>query len=348
MVSLETLTPFQDKPIEPRQFQVISTWSFTAARYIRHFEWIFGLEYDAFPYTSELNTMSVSKDIRQYLEEGFLIFIPTADDLERAYEMLIYNNYRPRDPDERKRFEDFGTGPWEYTIIPGRWDTRTKKSEFLPPLFDCSSDGTLVPFSFDDCDYDTLPRFTSAVHPLIVVMFHRMNIPDNHPSRTIQEKLIEPLKKVFRKWPQWQHNRFLPMPNTKFKREYDVGRKIVCRCIYCSKNTPSTSTASSSELEDTCTDDEEEVEKEGREEDYKELSRIANERISVWRGCLEGVASIHDDVKHDDILDRYAQECTDAADKVMLRQEEERVKREALAALDMQGDFPLKKKSRVV
>ncbi|KAG7088046.1 hypothetical protein E1B28_012080 [Marasmius oreades] len=345
MVSLETLTPFQDKPIEPRQFQLISPRSFSVARYICHFEWIFGLEYDAFPFSSELNIMSVSKDIRQYLERGLLIFVPTADVLERAYEMLIYNNHRPRDPDERKRFEEFGTGPWEYTILPGRWDTKTKKSESLPPLFNRSSDGAFTPFFFDDRDFDTLPRFTSTVHPLIVVLLLRMNVPDNHPSQTIQEKLIAPLKKVFRKWPQWEHNRFLPMPNTKFKREYNAGGKIVCRCIYCSKNTPSTSTASSSELEDTCTDDEE-VEKEGREEEYKELSRIANERISVWRGCLEGVASNHDDVKHDDILDRYAQECTDAADKVMLRQEEERAKREALAA-EMQGDFSLKKKSRL-
>ncbi|KAG7088045.1 hypothetical protein E1B28_012079 [Marasmius oreades] len=346
MVLLETLTLSQDKPIEPCQFQLISPHNRIAGKYICHFEWIFGLEYDAFPYTSELNIMSVSKDIREYLEEGYLIFIPTADVLERAYEMLIYNNHRPRDPDERKRFEEFGTGPWEYTIIPGRWDRRTKKSEFLPPLFDCSPDGTLVPVSFDDCDYDTFPRFTSAVHPLIVIMLHRMNVPDNHPSTAIRDKLITPLKKVLFKWPHWEHNRFLPMPNTKFKREYNVGREIACLCTYCLENTSSTSTASSSELEDTCTADEEEVEKEGREEEYKELSRIAKERISVWRGCLEGVASIHDDVKHDDMSDRYAQECTDAADKVMLRQEEERAKREALAA-DMQGDFPLKKKSRL-
>ncbi|KAG7088047.1 hypothetical protein E1B28_012081 [Marasmius oreades] len=345
MVSLETLTPFQDKPIEPWQFQLISPHNRIAGLYIYHFEWVFGLEYDGFPYSSELNTMSVSKDIRPYLEKGLLILIPTADVLERAYEMLIYNNKRPREPDERKRFEEFGTGPWEYTIMPGRWDRKTKKSS-LPPLFDCSPDGTLIPFSFDDCDYDTLPRFTSVVHPLIVIMLHRMNIRDDHPSMTIQEKLIAPLEKVLCKWPEWQHNRFLPMANAKFKREYDVGRKIVCRCLRCLENTPSTTTASSSELEDTYTDDEEEVGKEGREDEYKELSRIANERISVWRGCLEGVASNHDDVKHDDILDRYAQECTDAADKVMLRQEEERAKREALAA-EMQGDFPSKKKSRL-
>ncbi|KAG7088026.1 hypothetical protein E1B28_012063 [Marasmius oreades] len=347
MVSLETLTPFQDKPIEPRQFQLISLRSFTVAMYICHFEWIFGLEYGSFPYNSELNTMLVSNDIREYLEEGSLIFIPTAGVMEKAYDMMIYNDNRSREPDERKRFEEFGTGPWEYTILPGRWDRKTKKIRSLPPLFNRSPDGNLTPFPFEDCDYDALPRFTSFVHPLIVIMLNRINMPNNHPaSMAIQEKLIAPLKKVLRKWPQWQHNRFLPMPNTKFKREYDAGQKIICHCTFCSKNGSSTSTASSPELADTCTDDAEEVEEESRMEEYKELSRIANERIAVWRGCLEGVVFIHGDVEHDGILDRYGQECTDAADKVMLRQEEERAKREKLAA-KLQGDFPLNKKSRL-
>ncbi|KAG7086571.1 hypothetical protein E1B28_002518 [Marasmius oreades] len=259
--------------------------------------------------------------------------------------MLIYNNNRPREPNERKRFEEFGSGPWEYTILPGRWNLTTKKIWLLPPLFNRSSDGTHIPFSFEDCGYDTLPRFTSFVHPLIVIMLHNINTPDNHPTPAIQEALVTPLKKVLGKWPQWRHNRFLPMPNTRFKSKYDVGRKIFCLCVHCLKNPPSASAVSSSKLEDTCTDDAEEAEKECSKEEYKELSRIANERIALWRGSLEGVAFIHDDAKHDDILEWYAKECTDAADRVMLRQEEERAKREALAT-EIKG-LPLKKKSRV-
>ncbi|KAG7088027.1 hypothetical protein E1B28_012064 [Marasmius oreades] len=339
MVSLETLTTFQDKTIEYELFQLFTPWE---SRYIRPFEWIFGLDYCGFPFESELNIISVSKDIRQFLQKGTLVFIPNADVLEKACGVFDYNNTPSREPDERKRFEEFGTGPWEYTIIPGLWNRKTKKSESLPPLYDRSPNGVVVPFSFDDCDYDTLPRFTSAVHPLIVVLSLRMNPPDSHPTKSIQEKLILPLKRITWNWPDWEHNRFVPLPNTQFKREYNPGgQKLVCRCMFCSLGKPITenhsnsSGASSPELEDTCTDaaDEmEELEEESRTEEYKELSRIANKRIAIWRGPLEGVAYVHDDVEHDGILAQYAQECTDAADKVMLRQEEERAKREILAA----------------
>ncbi|KAF9262702.1 hypothetical protein L218DRAFT_1077659 [Marasmius fiardii PR-910] len=266
-----------------------------AAIHIPHFEWIFGLDYGDLPFESELNIMPVSKDILEYLEKRTLIFFPTTEVLERAHDMLKYNDSPSHKPGERKRFDDFGEGPWEYIVLPRCWNQKTKKSLSLPPLYNRSFDGDLHLLSFDDFDdYDALPQFTSLVHPLIVILSFRIRCPDNHPTlKNIQEKLIIPVENICRSWPNWEHNRFVPLPNTKFKCSTDnlKAQKIVCRCImYCSRQKPTTgggsgtSAPSTPESQRTCIEDSEEAEEDW--EAHKELCRTASERISTstWRG----------------------------------------------------------------
>ncbi|KAF9262721.1 hypothetical protein L218DRAFT_959871 [Marasmius fiardii PR-910] len=348
MISLETLTPFQDKTIELEQFQLIPLSSPRISMFVPNFEWGFGLEYGTFPFTGELNTISVSKDIRRYLEERALVLLPNTDVLEKAYDMLDYNDIPSREPSERKRFEEFGTGPWEYAILPGCWNRDPMYTKPLPPLFHCSTDGTVIPVHFDD--YDTLPCFTSAIHPLAVILCHRFMLPDNHPSSKIQEKLIAPVKKVCHTWPQWLHSRFVPLPDHKFKNPVDnlKARKIACRWSICFREEQSTSDGSTSDLEDTSTNasDEDVQDVETRIVEYKEICRTTNERISKWRGYLEGVPLFCEDVSRDDMLDQYAQEPAEDAEKVMLRHlREEQRKREALAA-GIQQDLASNKRCR--
>ncbi|KAK1226174.1 hypothetical protein PQX77_010850 [Marasmius sp. AFHP31] len=242
--------------------------------------------------------MLVSKDIKQYLARRSLIFVPTSAVLKKAFDMMDFNDSSARRYEDRKRFEDFGSGPWEYTIMPGRWERKTYKPEYLPHLYHHSPDGTVTPLHFDNCHFNDLPRFTSTVHPLIVILFLKMRLPDIFgvpPS--IREHAIMPLIEICGRWPCWLHNRFVPLPTSPKRKHSD------------------NSSAPDFDVESNTSD----------------LYFTSEDLVASWQRKLEKDASIHQPPDTDGAVVEYAQETVLSPEDVSRQLKEEDDKRWVLA-----------------
>ncbi|KAK1226173.1 hypothetical protein PQX77_010849 [Marasmius sp. AFHP31] len=303
-----------------------------------HFEWAFGLECYGFPFRSDMNRVSVSKDIKQYVARRSLIFVPTPDVLERALEMMDYNNTASRKTEERQRFEAFGLGPWEYTIMPAHRQWKSFKPSYLPPLYHHTPDGTVVPLDFDSYEYEDLPRFTAMVHPLVVVLFLKMSPPDihGHPP-TIQEGVITHLVKIIANWPCWIHNRFVPPPLFP-KRKRNDSDSIPCYCPLCfAEPSESSSITPESEYSSSVHSDILPA------HDAPDLYSTNADMVTSWQGQLEDVG-VHRLHGGDNLIVEYARESVESPEDVLRRLKEEDGKRWSLATSVIDANRTKRKK----
>ncbi|KAJ8078182.1 hypothetical protein PM082_000388 [Marasmius tenuissimus] len=126
---------------------------------VRVYEWLHGMDYRSFIFPE----IEVSSDFRRLVQKPGPIFTisPTKDVVEKAFNLCKFNK-NVKKPEERQRHEVFGSGPWEYILIP--WEEA--KKEDIPQLYQLSG-STTVPIDYDPDNFDTLPRFTLFLHPLV-------------------------------------------------------------------------------------------------------------------------------------------------------------------------------------
>ncbi|KAL0577857.1 hypothetical protein V5O48_004129 [Marasmius crinis-equi] len=252
----------------------------------RAFEWLNGLDYLSFPFTNEYNFVMVSSDLKSFLEseetETFFI-APTKDNLERAIRILKHNS-NAKKIDQRRRYEEFGAGPWECILLPGEYVNKAK----LPQLYKFEN-GRTIPIELDPNDINTLPRFTSTIHPVVATYYLFRRNPDRF---------------AYSKTPD-----FLPpnglIPEPQEKRNMKTRAHVFIAC-----NQPSKRAAHEmwrhEEVEEPC--------------DSPDINSWAVGVVLPPDGDLEGVVSAHRDCSDDDGAPQTAKQ-------VLGRLEEENEKR---------------------
>ncbi|EEB89186.1 hypothetical protein MPER_12742 [Moniliophthora perniciosa FA553] len=243
-MSLQDISTSNNPDIGIDSYSLISKADSWAAMEFTHFEWSLGLDYRGLPFDSEYNVLKVSKNIIPYLRKKTLRFAPMKDVIQHAHSIVEYNHTQT--VEKRRRFEEFGEGPWEYVLFPGRFDHKTLEPKYLPPLYQRSSDGEMLPLTLDAHNYDSLPRVTLMVHPAIVILVLRLHQPDVlHSPQSLKENVISPLIKIVGAWPHWSHNRFKPEPISKRKRRRsEPSDTITCKCTLCAYDSSSESSSS--------------------------------------------------------------------------------------------------------
>ncbi|KAG7085334.1 hypothetical protein E1B28_002900 [Marasmius oreades] len=262
---------------------------------LHRFEWIYGLDNRSFPFSGEENTVTVHKDLIYHIKERKLAISPATSLASKALTMMNFNTTVKSNSD-RQRFEDFGSGPWEYVLFV------TKGMKALPPLFHRSLDGSTAPLSLDESvsDYNALPRFTSMIHPLVVIFFRLRNPIGSHcVEKSLEPHVIAPITRVFLEWPLWTHNRFLPMlTSPKRKRP---GASDTCGCSDCEEwEYSESSTSGSSSQADSSEDSESWRDPVPVEEVIKDDARVKDWSLQA-EGPSEGDGS-------DPILEQYSRE----------------------------------------
>ncbi|KAK1222386.1 hypothetical protein PQX77_014782 [Marasmius sp. AFHP31] len=243
MYSLENITTRPDGHVELETFDLIEEYETTNPMDLHRFEWTFGLDNLQLPFRGKENKMTVHKDLIRHFKDQKLAFLPSKSVIGRAVKMMGHNK-KARLVGDRQRFEEFGTGPWEYVLFA------TKGTGKLPPLFHRLPHGSTVPLPLASLDYDNLPRFTSTTHPLVVIFSRKMHfISSSGVDSSLAEHVIEPMEDILLKWPLWTHNRFLPkLTSPKRKRS---GAFDCCACSDCERWEYSDCSTSSSNSRET-------------------------------------------------------------------------------------------------
>ncbi|ESK88743.1 hypothetical protein Moror_1260 [Moniliophthora roreri MCA 2997] len=244
-LSLQDVSTSNSYDFELDSYALVSGDDDWAAMRFTQFEWIFGLDNRGFPFDSEFNIVKAPKDLIPCLEEKTLRFAPTKDVIQHVYNLMEHNDMA--EISERRRFEEFGEGPWEYVLFPGYFDHKTLKPEYLPPLYQRSSNGEMLPLTLDAHDYDALPRISSMLHPTIAILLMELHQPDVlYAPQSLKENVIHPILKIIGIWPAWSHNRFKPEPTSKRKRRRsETSDSISCKCTLCAHISSSESSSSS-------------------------------------------------------------------------------------------------------
>ncbi|ESK88766.1 hypothetical protein Moror_17154 [Moniliophthora roreri MCA 2997] len=335
MLSLQDISTSNNPDVELESFPLVSRDDCWAAMEFTHFEWAFGLEYHGLPFDSEFNMVTASKDIISCLENRTLRLAPNKEVIQHAYELLQHNH--TSQVDERRRFREFGEGPWEYVLFPGSFDHKTLKPKYLPPLFQRSPNGKMEPLIFNSHDYDTLPRITAMIHPTIaLLLIVLVPLDPYHAPEGLKENALLPSTRIVGAWPLWSHNRFKPEPTSPKRKRSRSESEITCKCTLCAQTSSFESSSSSgtyaSDLDSS--DDGERVSLPvggDPEEDGKvELD------VAAWAGKIvlplthSGVDDL-DDLEDDPLLRTYAQESALAPEQVRKVLKEEDKKRNVLA-----------------
>ncbi|ESK85860.1 hypothetical protein Moror_2352 [Moniliophthora roreri MCA 2997] len=327
MLSLQDISISDDPDFELESYALISRDDSWAAMQFTHFEWSFGLGYRGIPLNSEYNVVKVSKDLIPCLQKQTLQFAPTKDVIQHACDMLAYNHTMK--VGERRKFEEFGEGPWEYVLFPGRFDHKTLKPEYLPPLYQRSSNGQMSLLTLNAHSYDTLPRMSLMVHPTIAILLLKLYQPDAlHSPQSLKENVIFPIIRIVGKWPHWSHNRFKPLPTSKRKRRRsEASNGISCKCTLCVYDS-----SSDEEEEDSGTNASDfDSSDSGENVGNVDLDVAAWAQKVVLLPASSGY-DYSDGISDDELLRTYAQESALAPGQVKKALKEENQKRSVLAA----------------
>ncbi|KAL0070050.1 hypothetical protein AAF712_002947 [Marasmius tenuissimus] len=316
MYFLEDITTQADGHVELETFQLINKAEIMNPMALHRFEWTFGLDNFGFPFNGEENTMTVHKDLIHYYKKRKLAFFPSKSVLGKAVEMMEHNK-KVGLVGDRQRFEDFGTGPWEYTLFS------TKGRGTLPPLFHHLPDGSTTTLSLAVPDYNSLPRFMSMIHPLVVIFSRELySIAPSRVDQFLSEHVIGPMEGILLKWPLWTHNRFLPkVTSPKRKR---LGTSVTCRCQDCVQWEYSDSSSSSSSSRETrskaSADSESSDDSESWHDPYpvEEVTKD-DSRVKNWSRQTE---KAFDDHGSDPILVQYSMEASPPVAEILGRLDE--------------------------
>ncbi|KAJ8078214.1 hypothetical protein AAF712_002900 [Marasmius tenuissimus] len=322
MISLENIVTEPDNQDESplATFDLVNEDDRTEdERSIHMFEWLHGLERDGCTFDTELNVLKVSSDMKRCLEstsESYLIF-PSRDVMERATEMVEANT-RIRNASQRRRFEEFGAGPWEYVLAP----SKRAQGKDAPRLYHRTSNGT-VPITFNTDDFDSLPRFISFIHPLFAMLSLVIKIPDpSHYSSVIEEQLFVPFCDYQTTWPMLMGDPFMPPSPKRTHSEIsdDKYSESPCNCSHC-RQTP--------DLDPDCVSASDGCSLESVIDDTDAPPYIPP-GVRSW---AEGLEPSHDGEANgdDDLLLSYTREPTKTPSEVMGGLKEEDVHRERLA-----------------
>ncbi|KAK7043089.1 hypothetical protein VNI00_008443 [Paramarasmius palmivorus] len=281
-------------------------------------------------------TVLASRDIVPLFQKRQVMLVPKKEVSQFALELIRFNAIAVGKDDRRKfeaTFQEFGSGPWEYILMPGKYDRKTREPCQLPPLFYHHPDGTVSTMTFDTTDLLSLPEVSSKIHPAIIAMhafLHPPNVFNMPPS--IKDDAVIPLIRIAGAWPLWQHNRFISSTPTSSKRkrsESETSSLITCLCSTCRVVETLSSSSSSVTCDDRhrpfAVDDEEAEEAEGKR-------RLG---IVTWAGKVvlpAGTDDLDNLVELDPLLQEYAQESALDPDLAKQVQEEEDQKRLLLAA----------------
>ncbi|KAK1218539.1 hypothetical protein PQX77_018782 [Marasmius sp. AFHP31] len=322
MISLEDIVTELDNQNEspPATFDLVNEEDRAEdERSIQMFEWLHGLKRDGCSFDTELNGLKVSSDMKKCLEstpEHYLIF-PSRDVMERATGMVEANT-RILNASQRRQFEEFGAGPWEYVLAP----SKRAHGKDTPRLYHRTPNGT-VPITFNTDDFDSLPRFTSFVHPLYAMLSLVIKIPDpSHYSSTIEEQLFVPFYDYQTTWPMLMGNPFMPPSPKRTRSEIsdDEDSEAPCNCSHC-RQTPDldpdyVSASDGCSLESVMDDTDE--------------PPYIHPEVQSW---AEGLEPSHDGESNsdDNLFLSYAREPTKTPSEVMGGLREEDVHRERLA-----------------
>ncbi|KAJ8078089.1 hypothetical protein PM082_000295 [Marasmius tenuissimus] len=223
MISLQSITTRCDGSIELETCGLLRKDHLTPLR-LHRFEWAFGMDNESFDVASDINRLTVHRDLIPLIHSSNLAFNPVQGVINKAISMMEHNSRVTLD--ERQRFEDFGTGPWEYILF----STKAPGSN-IPPLYYRSPDGTTTAFHFDLSDPENLPHFTSTIHPLVVLFFRRIHhLFREYVAPSLHDPVVQPVRELTDSWPYWIHNRFLPEVTSPIRKRPDAD---YCRCADC-------------------------------------------------------------------------------------------------------------------
>ncbi|EEB99299.1 hypothetical protein MPER_01046, partial [Moniliophthora perniciosa FA553] len=170
--------------------------------------------------------------------------------IQVAYDIIKHNGaVRAEDS---TGLQEFGEGPWEYTLFPGKYHEETLEPKLLPALYHHSPDGSVSPVKFDTTEVTKPPRVSLDIHPAISIMFIEDRPPEGFfVPRSLKDNTVIPLLRVVGIWPLWIHNRFIDTrTSSKRKRSESAASRISCNCQECAQDavssTPSLSTPNES------------------------------------------------------------------------------------------------------
>ncbi|KAL0070043.1 hypothetical protein AAF712_002940 [Marasmius tenuissimus] len=179
--------------------------------------------------TFAFQEIEVSSDFRRLVQKprAAFILVPTKAIVEKAFNLSKFNK-SVKEPDERQRFEVFGSGPWEYILIP----YEDAKKDDLPQLYQLSG-GTTVPINYDPDNFDTLPRLTSSLHPLVALYYlTRMMLFPSRYANSIRQGVVN----LFREYEMSLDLRldcpFAPRLSSPGDEDEDGE---TCECSHCSR-----------------------------------------------------------------------------------------------------------------
>ncbi|ESK90997.1 hypothetical protein Moror_16395 [Moniliophthora roreri MCA 2997] len=336
MASLQDITTSDTSTVELEPYSLISRDDDWAAMRFTQFEWAFGLKYRATPFDSEFNVITVPRDLIPLLKRQTLRLAPKKHVIEHAYDIMKHN--RTAKVGERRKFEEFGKGPWEYVLFSGRFDHKTLRPKYLPPLFQRISDGKAESLNLD-ADYDNLPRITSMIHPAIAIFLLELQVPDPlYAPQSLKENIIFPMINIVGIWPSWSHNPFKPFPtsssSSKRKRSRSELSDITCKCTLCAHSSESSSSFGTYASDFNSSDGEELIALLPAGEDAEDGKVDLD--VTAWAGkvILPRAHSSDDDLddnEDDELLRTYAQESALAPEQAKKALKEEDEKRNALA-----------------
>ncbi|KAL0070073.1 hypothetical protein AAF712_002970 [Marasmius tenuissimus] len=332
MHSLQDITTQPDGHIELEEVQLIDEHGLRYPAILHRFEWAFGMDRVAFPFNSEENTLKVHKALAPYIKRQKLALAPSPSILEKALEMMEYNN-RVELVDDRRKFEDFGTGPWEYVLFP------TKGRGTLPPLFRSMPDGKTTSLLLDTSDFNNLPRFKSMVHPIFVIFLRRLHpLGSMHVERCLAGHVIDPVDKVLLEWPLWTHNRFLPVRSSSKRKR---SRAISCDCSDCMEDECSSS-SEDAESSNGCSESSDDSESWRDPESVKEVTKD-DSRVKNWSRQTEKSS---EDPESDPILEQYSMEASPPVAEILGRLDEAMGLRKERLQLILDAAKPVRSEKR--
>ncbi|KAJ8078067.1 hypothetical protein PM082_000273 [Marasmius tenuissimus] len=305
MYSLQDITTCPDGSIELETFGLVREEE-TRPLSKHRFEWAFGLEQGTFDTSSHSNLLTVHKDLVGLFRSQSLVFSPVPSVLERAFSMMEHNK-RTHSLNDRQRFEDFGSGVWEYILFSTKGRGRS-----VPPLYRRLPDGTTTPFLFDLSDPEKLPHFTSTIHPLFVLFFRKLTmISIMRVEPSLWEHVGHPVQKMTNRWPLWTHNRFLPQITWPIRKR--PAAADYCRCEECRKWECGSS--SGSEEVSTPSDSSDDSEPWRDPNSVKEFAQD-DSRVKTWSLQTE---SSSEECEFDPVLEQYSLEATRPFEEVLER-----------------------------